>query len=152
MSIILTKNRSLTITKFAKRLNYPRASNHEFKRILALLERNRYVVVQQGGFLGDNIHHDIIVTVRKPIELDKFKRIILTRVNYTIDDYTVHRAERLYKCDKCRRAISLGERYGSRVQVSGKSKAGKRHIFARSIICLPCLLAKKELEEFMEAW
>lgn len=150
MSKLFNKGKSLTVTKFAKRLNYPRASNREFKRILRILEANEYVVVQQGGFLGDNIHHNIIVTVLKPLDLDRFKRVILTEVNYNIGEYTVHRSKESRKCEKCKHSISVGERYGSKIKIGKKPTFGKPHIIFLSIVCLPCLLERQTLEELME--
>jgi len=149
MSVILNKDRSLSVTKFAKRLNYPRASSREFKRILKFLERNEYVVVQQGGFLGDNMHHNIIVTVRRPVELDRFKRVVLARVNYVIGEYTIHRAREKRKCGKCKYVISAGERYGAKAKI-GKGGPKGHHCYAVSEICLPYLLEKQALDDLME--
>jgi hypothetical protein len=148
--ILLNKGKSRTITKFAKLLNYPRASNTEFKRILRFLEINEFVVVQQGGFLGDNMHHDVIVTTRKPLELDRFRRVILTRVNYSIGEYVVHRSESKRKCDKCKHVISIGERYGTKPEISEKNRSGKHHVFAVHVLCLLCLLEKHSIDDLME--
>jgi hypothetical protein len=147
---LIKAGRSLTTTNFAKLLNYPRASNREYKRILRWLEHEGLAVEEQGGYLGDNMHHDKIVTVLKPFDIDRFKKIIITRTNYRIGKWGIHRSEAERKCNKCKGIIAKGERYGSDVGISGRSKGGKSHAFFRDIICLNCLMDAHEYEDLLD--
>lgn len=147
MNEILKPHRSIILTKFARHLNYPRASNHEFKEILSYLEKRNILVVQQGGFLGDSMHHPKLVTILKPLELDKFKHVILGRVNYSIGDFTVHRTTTKRKCLKCKHVIAYGERYAVKIHFGITKKHSRQRIYALDILCLPCLLEKVSIDD-----
>jgi hypothetical protein len=148
---IVNKGRAFHLAKFAKFLNYSRSSNPEFKRILEFLESEKLVVIQQGGYLGDNMHHEKIIAVLKPFELDIFKRKVLLRTNYTVGDFTVHVSQTKHICGKCHLKIRIGEHYGVKIEIGRKrsySLSKKRIIFDQTIRCLPCLLEVVGLDEF----
>jgi hypothetical protein len=144
---MLKKGKTMCLSRFAKLLNYPRASNREFKRILQFLEKEGLIVVQQGGFVGDSMHHPKIVAILKPLELDAFSNVVLTRTNFTIGDFTVHKTKEKRKCEKCKHVIEFGARYGVKIQLGRKRKGAKRRIvFAQNVVCLPCLLEEAGIE------
>jgi hypothetical protein len=145
---MLKKGRSMYLSKFAKLLNYPRASNREFKRVLKFLQKEGLVAVEQGGFSGDSMHHHKIVTILKPVELDNFKHVILTRTNYAIGEFTIHKTKEKRKCERCKHVIDFGERYGVKIHI-GRKRYGvkKRVIFAQNIVCLPCLLEEAGIDD-----
>jgi hypothetical protein len=117
----------MTLTKFAKHLNYSRASNREFRRILEYLQKRGMLIVEQGGFISDSMHHPKVVTVLKPLEIGQFKHLILERVNYSVGQFTVHRTKNKRRCHKCKHTVEFGERYAST-------------IYGQEILCLYCLL------------
>lgn len=147
---ILNKGRAFQVAKFVKLLNYPRASNAEFRRVLNVLQKQGLVVLQQGGYLGDSMHHAKIITVLEPIKLDIYKRVIeFGRVNFTMGEYTVHRTMQNRKCRICKHVIRMGDRYGAKVHLK-RIEASRPRVFAQEIVCLPCLLEKFTVEDLQE--
>jgi hypothetical protein len=54
----------LTLSKFAEAVGFPRGKRKGFQEHLKRLLEIRAVEVQQGGFLGDSMHHPKIVVIR----------------------------------------------------------------------------------------
>lgn len=150
MSKILNEGRAFQLAKFAKLLNYPRASNREFRRVLNVLEKQELVILQQGGYRGDSMHHSKIVTVLKPVELDIYKRVVeFSRVNFIMGKYTVHRTTHKRKCRICKHAIPRGDRYGIKIQLK-RIEGTKPRVFAQETVCLSCLLEKFTVDDLQE--
>lgn len=144
---VFNKGRALHLANFAKYLNFTRANDREFRRILRFLESIGFVEVQQGGFLGHSMFHEKIVAVKKPFELDKFRRVIL-RTNYVIGDFTVHVTGSKRKCNGCHQSILPGMHYGGKGFPTRKKSHGKRFVYTK-VLCLPCLLEQTEIEELL---
>jgi hypothetical protein len=144
---ILQKGRAFRLGLFAKMLNYPRATSREFKRVLSFLERSGIVAIQQGGFLGDNMHHPKLVVIRKPLEIEHFRRVVLLQRNYRLGDFSVHVTGKDRECAKCHKKIRRGERYGVRVQLRRRRWARKVLVYAQEILCFPCLIEKINFED-----
>jgi hypothetical protein len=133
-------------------LNYPRATSREFKRVLGFLERERIIEIQQSGYKGDSMHHPKLVVVRKPLQIDQFRRLVLFQRNYRIGDFTVHVTGKQRTCSKCHEKISRGERYGVKVQLQRRRWGRRARVYAEEVLCFPCLLEKvgfDDLESFV---
>jgi hypothetical protein len=54
----------LSIPKFARAYGFSSSNQKGFRKHLNYLARIRALEIQQGGFLGDNIHHHKLVVIR----------------------------------------------------------------------------------------
>ena len=133
----MKKDQTMTLRRFAKLLGYMRSSDREFKTMLKILTSRELVKIQQSGFYAHSCHHPKLVVILKPIELDYFKRIFLTKTNYRVADFTVHRTTMKRKCDDCSVSINPGERYGVKLKI-GRYK----QVFGGKTLCFPCLMAR----------
>jgi hypothetical protein len=144
---MLGKGRVFRLSLFAKMLDYPRVTSREFKRIVGYLEKEGVIVVQQGGFLGHSMAHPKIVAILKPLKLDEFTQVMASRTNFRLGDFTVHKTTKRRKCEKCRRIIDYGERYGACLEFGRRRKYSSRKIVrAVKVLCFPCLLEKEGFE------
>lgn len=133
----------LDLRRFAQKLGYRGSNDREFNAILKNLTDREMVEIQQSGFVADSTHHIKLVAILKPLELDHFRRVILTRTGFKIADYHVHRATKRFKCNYCYALIEPGQRYGSKVRIGRKANYTKhRPIFEYEISCLPCLMQR----------
>jgi len=146
---ILKKDSAMDLAKFARVLGYRSATDREYQRIARILSGMEMIEVQRSGFPSDSLHHHKCVVIRKPIELDYFKHVILTRTNYMIGNFAIHKATRKYKCEECREVINQGQRYGNKAEIGRKRKSGRRIIYDVHTLCLPCLIEKFGIEELM---
>ena len=139
----------MSLRMFAKLLGYMTSIDREFKAVLKILTSKELVKVQQSGFHAHSCHHPKILTILKPFEIDSFKRVVLSRTNYKIGDYTIHRTTKKRKCDNCKKAINYGKRYGIKVKLSRRPLYSKRrHVYAATTLCLPCLIEKFGLDNW----
>ncbi|MBS7633779.1 hypothetical protein KEJ15_09265 [Candidatus Bathyarchaeota archaeon] len=140
--ITLKEGKVLQLSKFAKLLNYKTAGSREFRKVLDLMLQNGLVEIQQGGFLGDNMHHPKLLVIRKPLEIDHFRRVVLSQKNYSLGDFTVHVTGKERLCSKCHLKIRIGERYGVKVKLRRRRWTRRVRVYAQEVLCFPCLIEK----------
>lgn len=137
---MLKETPGMSLRRFAKKLDYRSSADREFKAILRMLIAKGMVKVQQSGFYADSMHHQKLVVILKPIELDYFKRKVLTRTNFKIGDFRVHQSIKKRKCDKCHATINYGQRYGVKVKIGRRQRRTRRRtIYAATTLCLHCI-------------
>jgi hypothetical protein len=54
----------MTVNNFAKKLGFKNGGAYGFKGHLHALERSGAVLIQQGGYLGDSLHHPKLVVIK----------------------------------------------------------------------------------------
>jgi hypothetical protein len=72
------------LSRLAKQLGYATAGNPEFKRRLLLLSERKSISIQQGGYVGDSMHHIKLVSMSDRaydlLENPRFKEPIIENV------------------------------------------------------------------------
>jgi hypothetical protein len=144
---ILKEGKTVQLSKFAKLLNYKTAGSREFRKVLGLMVENGLVKIQQGGFLGDSMHHPKLVVIRKPLEIDHFRRIVLLQRNYRLGDFSVHVTGKERVCSKCHEKIRTCERYGVKVLLRRRRWSGRVRVYAQEILCFSCLIEKISFDD-----
>jgi len=146
--LTLKPGKVFELSRFSKFLNYKTAGSREFRKVLNLMLGNGLVEIQQSGFLGDNIHHPKLVVIRKPLEIDHFRRVVLFQRNYRLGDFSVHVTGKELLCSKCHQKIRIGERYGAKVKICRRPQSKRRvRVYAQEILCFPCLIEKVNFED-----
>lgn len=149
---ILKEGKTVQLSKFAKLLNYKTSGSREFRKVLGLMIENGLVEIQQGGFLGDSMHHPKLIVIRKPLEIDHFRRVVLLQRNYRLGDFSVHVTGKERVCAGCHEKIRTGERYGVKVLLRRRRWARGARVYAQETLCFPCLIEKisfEDLENFI---
>jgi hypothetical protein len=72
------------LSRLAKQLGYATAGNPEFKRRLLLLSERKSISIQQGGYVGDSMHHIKLVSMSDRaydlLEGPRFKEPVIENV------------------------------------------------------------------------
>ena len=145
----MKNGQTMTLRRFAKLLGYMRSSDREFKAVLKILTSRELVKIQQSGFYADSQHHPKLVVILQQFLIDRFKRVILGRTNFKIGDFTVHQTTKKRKCDRCKKGINYGQRYGIKLKFGRRALYARRlRVYGGTTLCLPCLIEKFGVEDW----
>lgn len=144
----------MTKKTLARNLGFKTPKDKHFRQLLKIAEQRKLVKIEQGGFLGDSMHHHKIVVILK---VPNLLRLVENSVfpswltNTRINGYSLH-MERTGKrrqlktgeysrhkwwiCEDCKREIKIGQPYASRVDFS-KHKGNFVPVYCK---CFPCFL------------
>lgn len=150
------KSKVLTTSSFARKLGFKDAHQKQFRQLLKLATKRKFIKIQQGGFYADSMHHPKLVVLMKPFEEVKFIQNTVFPshlLDKNVDGFRLTKRrtgfKRLLKsgeyskhkwwfCEDCGIRIKVGQPYASKVDYS-RTNGFEQHVpvFCK---CVPCFL------------